>query len=96
MVDQNSFIYHISIKKFNLILIFLQPFHVTIFFNYRTETTKDEPWAWEAREYLRKKLIGEEVFFTSEKPPNTNREYGTVFLGKGKFCSCVLLVIMSF
>ncbi|XP_049819243.1 staphylococcal nuclease domain-containing protein 1 isoform X2 [Aethina tumida] len=47
-----------------------------------TETTKDEPWAWEAREYLRKKLIGEEVFFTSEKPPNTNREYGTVFLGK--------------
>ncbi|CAH0547008.1 unnamed protein product [Brassicogethes aeneus] len=47
-----------------------------------SEITKDEPWAWEAREFLRKKLIGEEVFFTSEKPPNTNREYGNVFLGK--------------
>ncbi|XP_028130612.1 staphylococcal nuclease domain-containing protein 1 [Diabrotica virgifera virgifera] len=46
------------------------------------ETTKDEPWAWEAREFLRKKLIGEEVFFTSEKPPNAVREYGVVYLGK--------------
>lgn len=47
------------------------------------DTTKDEPWAWEAREFLRSRLIGEEVFFTSEKPPNTTREYGTVYLGKG-------------
>ncbi|KAL1502357.1 hypothetical protein ABEB36_007507 [Hypothenemus hampei] len=44
--------------------------------------SKDEPWAWEAREFLRKKLVGEEVIFTSEKPPNTNREYGTIYLGK--------------
>lgn len=44
--------------------------------------TKDEPWAWEAREFLRKKLIGEEVLFTSEKPPNAMREYGTIYLGK--------------
>ncbi|VEN51950.1 unnamed protein product [Callosobruchus maculatus] len=46
------------------------------------DTTKDEPWAWEAREFLRKKLIGEEVYFIAEKPPNAPREYGTVFLGK--------------
>ncbi|KAF7265330.1 hypothetical protein GWI33_021313 [Rhynchophorus ferrugineus] len=44
--------------------------------------TKDEPWAWEAREFLRKKLIGEQVYFTSEKPPNSTREYGTIYLGK--------------
>lgn len=50
---------------------------------FRGESTKDEPWAWEAREYLRKKLIGEEVWFIAEKPPNATREYGTVFLGKG-------------
>lgn len=50
---------------------------------FRSETTKDEPWAWEAREFLRKKLIGEEVFFTSEKPPNAVREYGTIYFGKG-------------
>lgn len=47
-----------------------------------SEETKDEPFAWEAREFLRKKLIGEEVWFTAEKPPNATREYGTVFLGK--------------
>ncbi|CAH1366960.1 unnamed protein product [Tenebrio molitor] len=48
----------------------------------QSEPSKDEAWAWEAREFLRKKLIGEEVFFTAEKPPNANREYGTVYLGK--------------
>ncbi|KAF5272684.1 hypothetical protein FQA39_LY07711 [Lamprigera yunnana] len=46
------------------------------------EETKDEPWAWEAREFLRKKLIGEEIWFTSEKPANSTREYGVIYLGK--------------
>lgn len=47
-----------------------------------SDTNKDEPFAWEAREFLRKKLVGEEVQFTSEKPPNAMREYGVVYLGK--------------
>jgi staphylococcal nuclease domain-containing protein 1 len=46
------------------------------------EETKDEPYAWEAREFLRKKLVGEEVWFTCEKSPNTTREYGCIYLGK--------------
>ncbi|CAH1187308.1 unnamed protein product [Phyllotreta striolata] len=46
------------------------------------EASKDEPWAWEAREFLRKKLIGEEVLFIAEKPQNAVREYGVVYLGK--------------
>ncbi|CAB3384819.1 Hypothetical predicted protein [Cloeon dipterum] len=46
------------------------------------EETKDEPFAWEAREYLRKKLVGESVLFTLEKPPNATREYGVIYLGK--------------
>nr|QBI71279.1 ebna2 binding protein P100 [Nicoletia phytophila] len=46
------------------------------------EETKDEPYAWEAREFLRRKLIGEDVLFTFEKPPNTTREYGCLFVGK--------------
>ncbi|KAB0792451.1 hypothetical protein PPYR_14410 [Photinus pyralis] len=46
------------------------------------DETRDEPWAWEAREFIRKKLVGEEVWFTSEKPANSTREYGTVYLGK--------------
>lgn len=52
------------------------------FFNSDTET-KDEPFAWEAREFLRKKLVGKEVIFTAEKPPNSaTREYGSVWAGK--------------
>lgn len=30
---------------------------------------------------MRKKLIGEEVYFVSERPPNANRDYGTIYLG---------------
>ncbi|XP_061706219.1 staphylococcal nuclease domain-containing protein 1 [Cydia pomonella] len=45
--------------------------------------SKDEPFAWEAREFLRKKLVGKEVVFTSEKPNNsTTREYGSMWTGK--------------
>lgn len=45
--------------------------------------TKDEPYAWEAREFLRKKLVGKEVAFSSEKPANSaTREYGFVWTGK--------------
>ena len=44
-----------------------------------------QPFAWEAREFVRKKLIGKEVLFTVEyKPPGSTREYGCVFLNKGK------------
>lgn len=44
--------------------------------------TKDEPYAWEAREYLRKRLIGLEVTFTVEYTvPGTNREYGCIYIG---------------
>ncbi|XP_037935636.1 staphylococcal nuclease domain-containing protein 1 [Teleopsis dalmanni] len=45
------------------------------------EESKDEPWAWDSREALRKKLIGAEVTFSYEKPQNSNREYGFVWLG---------------
>ncbi|XP_064490231.1 staphylococcal nuclease domain-containing protein 1-like [Ornithodoros turicata] len=48
-----------------------------------TGETKDEPFAWEAREFLRKKLVGKEVAFAVEyKVPSTSREYGVVYLGK--------------
>lgn len=52
------------------------------FFFFRLDETKDEPYAWEAREFLRKKLVGEEVWFTAEKPPNAVREYGCLYYGK--------------
>ncbi|KAL2643329.1 hypothetical protein R1flu_010916 [Riccia fluitans] len=42
---------------------------------------KDEPWAWESREYLRKKCIGREVTFRVDYVvPSINREFGTVLL----------------
>lgn len=46
--------------------------------------TRDEPYAWESREFLRKKVIGEPVLFVSEVSSN-QREYGVIYLGKGRF-----------
>lgn len=43
--------------------------------------TKDEPFAWEAREFLRKKLVGQEVVFSVEYSVN-DRDYVTLYLGK--------------
>ncbi|KAK7494862.1 hypothetical protein BaRGS_00013989, partial [Batillaria attramentaria] len=45
--------------------------------------TKDEPYAWEAREFLRKKLVGREVAFYLEYKTPAGREYGALYLGKG-------------
>jgi len=43
--------------------------------------TVDEPFAWEAREFLRKKLIGKEIQFAVEyKVPGSGREYGSIFV----------------
>uniref|UniRef100_A0A673BIQ7 Staphylococcal nuclease domain-containing protein n=1 Tax=Sphaeramia orbicularis TaxID=375764 RepID=A0A673BIQ7_9TELE len=47
-----------------------------------TKDTPDEPWAFQAREFLRKKLIGKEVCFTVEIKIASGREYGMVYLGK--------------
>uniref|UniRef100_A0A7N6AUV8 Staphylococcal nuclease domain-containing protein n=1 Tax=Anabas testudineus TaxID=64144 RepID=A0A7N6AUV8_ANATE len=47
-----------------------------------TKDTPDEPWAFQAREFLRKKLIGKEVCFTVEIKTSLGREYGMVYLGK--------------
>ncbi|KAM5302432.1 staphylococcal nuclease domain-containing protein 1 [Glossophaga mutica] len=44
--------------------------------------TPDEPWAFPAREFLRKKLIGKEVCFTIENKTQQGREYGMIYLGK--------------
>lgn len=57
--------------------------HLISLISYSDAETKDEPYAWEAREFLRKKLVGKEVIFTAEKPPNSAiREYGHVWTGK--------------
>ena len=56
-----------------------------------------QPFAWEAREFLRKKVIGKEVTFTVEyKPPAAGREYGFIFLGKGKLhtANCRFAVVI--
>lgn len=44
--------------------------------------TKDEAFAWEAREFLRKKLIGKKVLFTVDITVENKREYGTIYLPK--------------
>ena len=44
--------------------------------------TTDEPFAWEAREFLRKALVGKPVLATvSYTVPSSGREYGHVLTG---------------
>uniref|UniRef100_A0A3Q3FEJ7 Staphylococcal nuclease domain-containing protein 1 n=1 Tax=Labrus bergylta TaxID=56723 RepID=A0A3Q3FEJ7_9LABR len=47
-----------------------------------TKDTPDEPYAFQAREFLRKKLIGKEICFTVEIKTALGREYGMVYLGR--------------
>ncbi|KAM4748326.1 staphylococcal nuclease domain-containing protein 1 isoform 2-T2 [Rhinophrynus dorsalis] len=47
-----------------------------------SKDTPDEPWAFPAREFLRRKLIGKEVCFTVEYKTPQGREYGMVYIGK--------------
>ncbi|KAL1245145.1 Staphylococcal nuclease domain-containing protein [Trichinella spiralis] len=43
--------------------------------------SQDEPYAWEAREALRKLVVGHELLFTVDyKVPTSGREYGSVFV----------------
>ncbi|XP_076170484.1 staphylococcal nuclease domain-containing protein 1 [Ptiloglossa arizonensis] len=63
--------------------------------NDSTDESKDEPYAWEAREFLRQKLIGQDVSFVTEKSINTNRTYGTVWLGKDKNGENVIETLVS-
>ena len=43
-----------------------------------------QPYAWEAREFLRKQLVGKEVLFSVEyKPSSGGREYGSVWVNVG-------------
>lgn len=58
----------------------------------RDGTTKDEPFAWESREFLRKKCIGQPcVFRTDYKVEQLgNREFGSVFLGKENLAMTVV------
>lgn len=43
-----------------------------------------QPYAFQAREFLRKMLIGKEVCFTVEVKTALGREYGMVYLGRGE------------
>lgn len=44
--------------------------------------SQDEPYAWEAREFLRQKCIGKEVYFVRDYQALSSREFGTLYLGK--------------
>ena len=48
--------------------------------------SKDEPLAWDAREFVRRKVIGQTVAYTVEHTVATtpNRDYGVIYVGKLK------------
>ncbi|KAK0395145.1 hypothetical protein QR680_001139 [Steinernema hermaphroditum] len=41
----------------------------------------DEPFAWEAREFLRKKVVGQTVTFVRDFTATSGREHGRIYLG---------------
>ena len=43
--------------------------------------SNDDPWAWEAREFLRKMLIGKSVLCSISHKVPSGREYGQVLFG---------------
>ncbi|KAI5084373.1 hypothetical protein GOP47_0000542 [Adiantum capillus-veneris] len=44
---------------------------------------QDEPFAWESREFLRKRCVGKDVIFRVDYVvPSINREFGSVFIGE--------------
>ncbi|CAI2334758.1 unnamed protein product [Caenorhabditis sp. 36 PRJEB53466] len=43
--------------------------------------TPDEPYAWEAREFLRKKLVGHLVTFVRDFTATSGRDHGRIYLG---------------
>uniref|UniRef100_A0A1X7UNN1 Staphylococcal nuclease domain-containing protein 1 n=2 Tax=Amphimedon queenslandica TaxID=400682 RepID=A0A1X7UNN1_AMPQE len=47
-----------------------------------TSDTKDEPFAWHSREFLRKLLIGKEVQFAIDHKTSSGREYGIIWTNK--------------
>lgn len=45
-------------------------------------TESDQPYAFEAREFLRRKLVGKEVCFVKEAASNANTDRGQLYLGR--------------
>ena len=48
----------------------------------QNDEAEDQPYAFEAREFLRTKLIGKEVCFVQEHKTNSNIDIGTLYLGR--------------
>lgn len=43
--------------------------------------TPDEPYAWDSREYLRQKLVGQFVTFVRDITATSGRDHGRIYLG---------------
>ncbi|CAD5211676.1 unnamed protein product [Bursaphelenchus okinawaensis] len=46
-----------------------------------SEGSNDEPYAWEAREFIRKKIVGKTVVFIRDFLATSGREHGRIYLG---------------
>jgi len=52
-----------------------------------------QPFAWEAREFLRRKVIGKDVRFSVEYESHVSgKQFGSVFLGSGAL-NCVVVYL---
>ena len=46
-----------------------------------SSATPDEPYAWESREHLRKKIVGQFVTFVRDFTASSGRDHGRLYLG---------------
>lgn len=52
-----------------------------LFLNNHRKDKFFKPYAWEAREFIRKKLVGQTVTFVREFTATSGREHGHIYLG---------------
>ncbi|THD19388.1 Staphylococcal nuclease domain-containing protein 1 [Fasciola hepatica] len=55
----------------------------------------EDPFAWQAREFVRSKLIGREVCYTIETELPSGRKYGSVFIGKSTNGENIALLLLE-
>ncbi|CAL8069466.1 unnamed protein product [Calicophoron daubneyi] len=57
--------------------------------------TAEDPFAWQAREFVRAKLIGKEVCYTVENELPSGRTYGNVYLGRSTKGENIALLLVQ-
>uniref|UniRef100_A0AC35TVF8 Staphylococcal nuclease domain-containing protein n=1 Tax=Rhabditophanes sp. KR3021 TaxID=114890 RepID=A0AC35TVF8_9BILA len=56
--------------------------------NDKNEALIEEPFAWESREFMRKRIVGSRVFFVRDYTGSNGREFGQIYFGSESLENC--------